>query len=245
MNDDARMLNRIVARAANLAERIEHRHAFVGDFVRDASASEARYQRWRERVTAGDSDLFEKRLSWEGLDANLALRILTDDPPAIFEALPAWAEVVSDIVISLRHRHEIAAQLEQRGISTAQPIPFEDALRPLCVVARRRLALRVGENGLREIGDSARLDFERALLARLSSLSARALHEVLDRARPIGTRWMLVAGAPGASPARALYDRVVRELLEAAFLPVFEAYPVLARQIGTAIEQWVECVAEF
>lgn len=219
-------LARVVAGAATPPERPSAAFEPVEAPDRQPLVAERRRQ-WAEAAADGDAVAFGAALSAVGVDdldrALGPVRLRSGVP------LPAWAAFLRDA---------LAASPAAPAPASDPPIPFEEALAPFVRTAAGRLAARVGE--VRPA--SFALDLERDLRAALSLLVSYALtHEFglfrLDR------QTMADRFAPSPE-SRVLYDRFVGHLLAGDWLPLFEAYPALARLVGGACLDWVERAAE-
>ena len=243
----------VAARAAGLAER----RAGAAEPVRSEESDRLAQERldlWLKLVGRGDAKLLDRRLAWEGLDRTTAatwlggVRAPDGDRP-----LPAWTA-------------PLRASLEA-GFADADRAWIDDpARRPACYLAGQELAFEevfvpfvvtAGIQARAAVGPAAQLlapaawlALERHLLAFLSRRSERALFLEFSIERQAARFAAQVTGTdpdavvvPGA---RDRYRAFVRRLwAERGLLDFLGEYCVLARQLGTLVQLWVEAVAEF
>lgn len=207
-------LRRIAAAASTLDERLRGLCEPIPGS--DPSSTGERLTRWRERLDAkAGKGAFHRRLRWDGwslsdVRASLGPVRLRDGVP-----LPAWAEIVGDILRALR-----AASTDSSDV----PTHVDALLHPLIVVARGRVEWDAG------IADAAWAELEDALLRTLAADFAEAI--AVERAafrsiHPIADEAAFVA-------------RMRRGGMESLLL----RYPVLARIAATRIAHWVESTFE-
>lgn len=208
-------LRRIAAAASTLDERLRG----LCEPIPGAGPTVAgeRLARWRERLVAkAGKGAFERRLRWDGwslADVRAAL-----GPVRLREGvpLPAWAEIVGDVLHALR-----AASTD----SSDDTGDVDALLHPLVAVARRRVKRGAG------IADGAWADLEDALLRTLSADFAEAI--AIERAA-----FRSIHPIDGDA---AFVARMQRGGMESLLI----RYPVLARIAATRIAHWVESTDEF
>ncbi|HET7293931.1 MAG TPA: type 2 lanthipeptide synthetase LanM family protein [Vicinamibacteria bacterium] len=193
-------------------------------------------QRWAEAFSRGDAPAFERRLRWDGLDADGVLRALVRPaqptgalPPAWTAWLDRFLEQSSALVASLG-TPELEAELERLTPSPAPP--FIEVWAAMVRSARRALADAGGT--FEGIQEAAYATLESSLVAELSAAGEMALFQAFrGRGEPSG------AGACDAD-----YAGFVHGLLGGGLVDVFKAYPVLARQCAVLASTWVEATLE-
>jgi type 2 lantibiotic biosynthesis protein LanM len=99
---------------------------------------------------------------------------------------------------------------------------------------------------LKVLIEPAYLSMEKALLQRLSHISAKVLEFECFHSRPLGQSLLnLVIKKTEGTSSKSLYNAFVQRLLSDGMLAFFQKYPVLGRLIATAIDFWVEATGEF
>jgi hypothetical protein len=101
-----------------------------------------RLMAWRQLAAAGDSSLFARRLAAEGLDERSARALLGKARLADGEPLPRWARSFAWVAAMITAPDGPAS--DRRG-AEAEPVPFEELLRPVVRAACRRLSRRCGD----------------------------------------------------------------------------------------------------
>lgn len=224
-----RHVDEIAARAESLWERLRRppplRH--------DAALGAERLERWTRTAAGGDAKLFARRLRWAGWRRAEVLRVLGSkgepaaDPPHWTGTLVAMGEA--------------ARSASGRPLARGE-VPFEPLLLPMVDLGLARLA---GEPGVRLLEDAARSSLSRELLGRLSRIAAPSLYAEFARTLPDGPDLFSVLIGPPRDRSTRLFDAFVASQLEDGCGALFRTYPVLARLIATAIDDWVEAASEF
>ena len=144
-----------------------------------------------------------------------------------------------------RRRRTSAWPAEMGFLDAEDALPFEEILAPFVLVARERLAGRTAAFG-KLLSAAARAALERSLLRSLSIASGELLLTEFEamRAREQSS-WDRLFALAQEPEGRSLYRRFVRRLGEGGMARLLRRYPVLARQLGTISQLWVEANAEF
>lgn len=198
---------------------------------------------WIQAYSPGDPEAFERRLHWDDLSMTDVARALSEPPIAIVE--PDWlghidaiAGAARDTVAEiergpLRERQLYGGAPGPGGRATspeaardAELPPFFDLLVPMLRVARRGLA---AAHPPAIFGPAATARLERQLLRTLARTSELALFDEFKAFR---------------ATDQGGYDAFVRSQLAVGLVPLFCAYPVLARQVAIVIGRWVAATAE-
>ena len=194
---------------------------------------------WIQAYSPGDPEAFERRLNWDDLSMTDVARALSSPPVAVVE--PDWLQWIDAIAGAAR---DAVADLDAgpfterglyaavdpaaaRGAIQADPLPpFFDLLVPMLRVARKGLA---AEYPPAIFAPAAIATQERQLVRSLARVAELALFDELKAFR---------AADEGG------YDAFVRGQLAGGLVPLFCAYPVLARQVAILIGRWVAATAE-
>jgi type 2 lantibiotic biosynthesis protein LanM len=202
---------------------------------------------WIKVAADRDPEAFEKRLAFDKLNIDQARQLLGTIPAA--SELPAWTYVLNEVLLRVTELHESLFSpdlLARCGfVSAEKPVPFEELLVPFVEVARARI-VAASRGQFSRLPIEVRADFERALLKRLSELSARVL---LVEFRTFLASSQLAGRRPIGSAVRAQsrenYLRFIEETYANGWAGLFGEYPVLARLLATALIQWVDATTEF
>jgi type 2 lantibiotic biosynthesis protein LanM len=234
---ESRQLCELAARASNLYERASAiPHADQSDILRACFDDRVRaaLRAWQQAFAPGDPDAFARRLAWDGFDVGRALLSVAPIGSGRVPAVPApWTEWVPRIASAVADtppavRSACAADLRSCGL------PFDEILAPLVVAARLERIRRCGDAPPDLITASAVADLERRLAWELSFFGERALFELFASERPQQVQ----------SHDSAHYGRFVQRLLAERLLPLFDTFPVLARQWAIVVEGWVSATGE-
>lgn len=239
-------------RAATLTERAaalfgsDHaasKFAALPTLNANGEQAQQRVAKWREQEPFAGADLFAQRLASDGLTTEQFQTLLGIDPEMLREELAksAWFQQL------LRLESEIAAgevgvsdNVRQQEATTLGLVNlFAPAIRAGREQVTRELILLQNEHcHLRgEVATLERLLFDQFLPVLHSMVGATLVLE-LNVARLQGT---LVGETP-----QERYDDFVRSLRSPVVArAIFDEYPVLARQVLLAIDQWVRFSLEF
>lgn len=241
-------LAEVAARAATLSERLT---GPAGISTPDGEArANSRLARWAHAAAGGDPAMLERRLKWDGISLAQARDTLSTLSPApALGQLPEWATTAGEIMdqamaIAVGGWHDPLPA----PVDPAEPLPFEELLLPAVLLARYRFASRLASllgKTPDPLSPAAKRDLERALLDRLCTLAAPALYAEFARTVPVGRglRRFFTGHATGDGTS-TYYRAMVTATLGAGLAPIFASYPVLARLLATAIDQWVDTTTE-
>ncbi|WTO33049.1 type 2 lanthipeptide synthetase LanM family protein [Streptomyces achromogenes] len=185
--------------------------------------------RWRAQRPFDQDGWFERRLAADSLDPGLLRELLTEPAEALAERLGAeepWA------------RH-LAAVFEEPPPTPAVEIPDRDAfatlVAPLLTAARDRLRGGIAALGPTPLGTPEEITAH--LLPSLTSpahaMAVRTMIVELEVAR-------LTGQLTGATPQERYRDFVRRLADPARAVQILAEYPVLARRLTVAAEQWTD-----
>lgn len=227
---------------ADLARRASFWWERSPDAIRTLGSEGACLDDWRS-VMGGSATALERRLDWQG-SATFRLAYSAVGGEA---CLPQWTSVLRCIAKALTDGDGNEALLDPEA-----RFAFEELLAPAVRAAAGLLRERVEREQpdvdtdlLGLLSPEAHRDLQRALLARLSSIMSEPLYVAFCQVRPYGP---MLLGALDAIGGDNVEDTAYREFVAStaadSMRAIFDAYPVVARLAGTAVEQWVESVAE-
>lgn len=243
-------LQGIVAKSLSLWERRD------GDFVPEPPTDpqvekkiESRLKQWCDIVAEGDSERFEKRLAFDGLNVETARSLLGNGTVSVASELPSWATLLNEVLACTADfpHAELDAELVEkyRFLDKSTPVPFEDIFLPCILVARQRLIVACGDRyGL--LSAQAHAAFERFLLKRLSALSSRVFEVAFSTfIACLQLEGISYIAVKADATSRTQYLRFVHTLYAGELALLFQEYGVWARRLAVRIEQWVQLTAEF
>jgi len=221
--------------AASVFERtalaLEHPGSRPGEAFAPTEQALGVLRAWIQAYSPGDPEAFERRLNWDDLSMTDVARAISSPPVAVVE--PDWLQWIDAIAGAAREAVaglDAGPLVERRlyaGAGPADPLPpFFDLLVPMLRVARKGLA---AEYPPAIFAPAAVATQERHLLRSLARVAELALLDELKAFR--------IADRGG-------YDAFVRAQLVDGLVPLFCAYPVLARQVAILIGRWVASTAE-
>ena len=232
-------LTQIIAQASCLSERLG-KQLQVTDSEQQLTS---RLHRWCEVSAHGNWEKFQKRLLWDELDVEQVQQALRSLPVVDSQILPFWAETLRAMIETAANFHPPSLTL----INPQKPLYFQELLLPAISVARQQLLTRLGTNflsgehlPLKILSESAYLAFECSLLEKLLNLSAKTLTAEYSRSVAL-----MGIQLQNQTTRQDEYNTFVDKLLGDGMLGFFQQYPVLGRLMATAIDFWVEAIADF
>jgi type 2 lantibiotic biosynthesis protein LanM len=201
-----------------LSDDFETAAAETGD--RDRAAR--RIDAWCRSAAGGDRALFARRLERDGLAIKQVFDRFAAARRKAAAMPPAWIGDAIWIAEAVRRPAPLRGETE--------PMAFDDLLAPVAGEADARLWSDIGAPAAANLTQSARLGLQQSLLRHLCELAAPTIYERFAAARK----------AAGTG-----YGQFVADMKAGGILQVFEASPVLLRQIATVTRQWIETSREF
>ena len=215
-----------------------------GGSGRCAGTAGTRLHKWRDRVANGDARRFEKRLRWDGLDVESALRLLGPVRLKNPGRLPDWIGLVDAAATAPGRDAPFDRAIAGREIFNARdPQPFEDLLWQLIPEAGRRLLANLGPCRGR-LSSGALVDLARGLLGRLCRAAARTLCVEFDVFRSRHPERLPLHGHDPSKCARRIYCDFVRDMGGEGLKEWLLRYPMLARLLATCCGQWIAATVD-
>ena len=204
----------------------------------------SRLNRWCKVSSHGSWEKFQKRILWEGLDVEEVQQVLRSLLVVDSQVLPVWAETLRAIIETAYNFHPPSLI----PINPQAPLPFQELLLPAISVARQQLLTRLGTKyslcdeylPLKILSESAYLAFECSLLEKLLNLSVKTLTAEYSHFVDL-----IEIQLQNQTTPQDEYNTFVENLLKDGMLGFFQQYPVLGRLMATAIDFWVEEIADF
>lgn len=199
----------------------------------DLHGARRRLERWGAQPPFTEGDRFDRRLATVGLDREGFLRLLATPPQQLLRGGGTMASECLEIVAAFEDR-ETCPLLELQG--------FLKGIEPLIA----RGVARCGAAVAAMVADRGRVPFDPAtvlshflpsLLERLSEIAERTLILELNVAR-------LREELDGATPEERFLSFTKKIASPAVAEDLLIEYPVLARRLASAIEQWRANTAE-
>ncbi|MYH30167.1 MAG: type 2 lantipeptide synthetase LanM [Acidobacteria bacterium] len=238
-----RDLRWMVEESMTLSERLGG-SVVPGGSGRHAGAAGTRLHKWRRRVANGDTRRFEKRLRWDGLDVESALRLLGPVRLKRSVRLPAWIGLVEASTAATRRDTPFERAITGREVfDPRNPQPFEELLWQLVPEAGRRLLANLGACRER-LSSGALVDLARGLLGRLCRTAERTLRVEFDVFRSRHPGHPLLHAPTPWKPSRGIYRDFVRDMGGEGLVGWLLRYPMLARLLATCCGQWIAATVD-
>ena len=215
-----------------------------GGSGRHAGTAGTRLHKWRRRVASGDARRFEKRLRWDGLDVESALRLLGPVRLKNPVPLPDWTGLVEAATATTGRDTPFDHAIAGREVfNPRDPQPFEELLWQLVPEAGRRLLANLGACRDR-LSSEALVDLARGLLGRLCRTAERTLRVEFDVFRSRHPERLLLHAPTRWKRPRAIYCDFVRGMGGEGLVGWLLRYPMLARLLATCCEQWIAATVD-
>ena len=216
---------KIIINSAYMKER--RRGAAFQAAVSDRSSD--RLCQWEKLLNvAEDSSIFSKRLRYDGISQEEALDICGDCLAGDRVPQPSWAEILTEVMTSMPVSPEEADQissLRRENIKLTGPIRSLFPFVAYCESRWKRFAIRNNWGGT-----AGELPLE--------SLSTMVLNRLYQEAYQVfntKARFMMMM----SYKMKGIWEKVEEELLAGGWQELLEEYPVLARRLGTVIDQYL------
>ncbi len=229
-------------RAMNLPERIAARppaaQGGAGAPPADDERGRRRLERWRALPPFGSGDHFARRLEMDGVTEAELVRLLGEPDEAIaarFAGAPPWMDTFAAAYAAAPEGDDAPLSLPS-DLEGNPHVAWLAAAMPLIRRSRARLAREVEALAARPdspLGDAARVEAlcARTFAHRLVRMTSRTMVLELNVAR--------LQGQLEGDDTRARFGSFVERLRRPeTVLPLFEEYPVLARQLCLVMDQW-------
>ncbi len=220
----------------------------------DYKTIQIRKDNWCHIVAKGNWHKFKNRLEWDEIDLELIAPLL-GEVHLPNQKVPNWVKVLKEITetaLDFFHKENIN-NLWLTPINSENPLPFEDILLPIVLVARNQLIISLGFSEisseylpLQLLSESAYLSLEHELLQQLVDICGKCLEYEFSQTRHLGQNLLNLLGCQKTGKlSTENYQLFVREMLRDGLLTFFQKYPVLAKLVATKVIFWVEATAEF
>lgn len=219
----------IAARATPLWDRRRP----SGKSLTGARGAQERWRHWRNVL--GSQEILSIRLANAGVDRRQLDGLLAGDQQ--LGKLPPWAAIFRSIFVS--GQGPIVGAGPDRAVNLDEPLPFEDLLIGAVRYARAEAAAR-SPHVATVLCPSAAAELEHQLLGHLtfmaSSVLGREFYEFRFTRAPLAAFENLFSQQPRTTH---IYDAFIGAMQRTGLLRLFDHYPVLARLIAQAVDQWV------
>ncbi len=185
---------------------------------------------WIQAFSPGNPEAFERRLTWDDLSLADVARALSSPPAAVLE--PEWMVWIDAMIGAAQQAGDerVRGPLPERALYTGDPPPFLDLLVPALRACRDALdATPVGRARGERFGPDALAALDRFLLKSAAGVTELAL---------------LAEFRDFLAASKGDYREFTGTLLGEGLVPLFLAYPVLARQLAMIVGRWAANTAE-
>ena len=208
----------------------------------DSSKATRRLERWRSQTPFGNDDYFAQRLELDGLTEEKLLYLLGEPVEALLHRLanePAW---LAEFLTSLSHSSvEQPETVEKKKVNDVSG--FIEIIRPVLQRTNARLHDKLSSM----IGDRNDLPFSvEALQPHFRSQLFMHVLRMINRTMVLELNVARMQGdLSGETPEERFGSFLERIKVPEHRIALFEEYPVLARQIITCLDHWVNVNVEF
>jgi type 2 lantibiotic biosynthesis protein LanM len=239
-DDERRRMAVAAASITQLAEWWDEGSIHASRDPRAAEEAMHALRAWLQAFSPKDPEAFDRRLGWDELTRAHALELLSPglEPDAAF-VIPVWLEWIDRVLAEVHLRSSPLGDGGREGwMAAGDPLPFVELLAPMVRAGAAVLAQRAGARALA----GATPDAHGALRAQLARELARVTELALyQRFRThLTDRVLEAAPAPADDP----YADWIRQMLTGGLASLLSEYPVLARQLATVLDGWVDASAD-
>lgn len=231
--------DRLVFRAATIDELLSDAFVPTPGQKGDTDLAARRLAAWCKSCASGDWSLFGRRLERDGLTFSAVLERFATVRRVSDAIIPDWTVDAVWIDAALQ---DTDADLSDSW-STREPVAFQELLKPLVWQSNLRLASKVGDGPIADLGPTARSDLTYELVKKLSDIFAGALFERFDNFRKDA---IAAKSAISAQLDKTFcYDQFSSMMRDGGFRHLFEERPVLLRLAATITRQWIDTTSAF
>lgn len=229
-----------------LVERVQSRRLGESGWLkpaRDSERGKRRLGRWKSQPPFDSGALFQQRLEQGGLSEADLVELLSESDGAGTEHRGELSGWVLEVARAFAEAGDAESSLYPEKSGERPERRFLELIRPLITRARTRLrkgimALAGSRPTTPFEPDAVETTFLELLPGRLLPTLARTMVLELNVARVQG----LLTGETSEQRFGSFIERIKQPEIA---LQLFREYPVLARQIVMALDQWVGCSLEF
>lgn len=232
--------------ATTLAERLALRLAHPirsQSAARDYDLAGRRMQRWRSQAPFTDDALFAQRLDADGMTEHEFLDLLGESAEAVrdrFSTPPRWLVQLAQAFSQPDSASTISMQ---DYLPDEKMAGFLDVIQPLIAGGWRRV--QAGAHALAQQYLDPPFDPHTVVDVLFAPMPQR-LMMILNRTLVLELNVARLQGLlDGETPDERFQSFVQHLSQRPAALALLQEYPVLARQLVTTIDQWVQCSLEF
>lgn len=231
--------DRLVFRAATIDELLSDAFVPTPGQKGDTDLAARRLAAWCKSCASGDWSLFGRRLERDGLTFSAVLERFATVRRASDAIIPDWTVDAVWIDAALQDTDTDLSD----AWSTREPVAFQELLKPLVWQSNLRLASKVGDGPIADLGPTARLDLTYELVKKLSDIFAGALYERFDdfRKDAVAAR----SAIDDQADTTFYYGQFSSTMRDGGFRHLFEEKPVLLRLVATITQQWIDTTSAF
>jgi type 2 lantibiotic biosynthesis protein LanM len=187
-----------------------------------------------------------QRLALDRLDLTTVRAYLGDVVYDDQHPLPSWAKTLDAVMQAADRWSKHPQMLDWQFSETTDAIAFEPFYAPCLEVAIEQLTKTLNADQLQRLSEEAYRTLRFSLIERLQSIVARTLFQEFSQFRSSGNamRDFFFLQFQGRQ-SQVKYREFLHKIFQDGYRYLFETYPVLGRLIATAIDFWVEAMAEF
>jgi type 2 lantibiotic biosynthesis protein LanM len=200
----------------------------------DPELAARRLRCWRAQAPFTDAEIWSQRLRADGFAAETFLALLGEPSRHLVTRIDDAPEWVTELLAAYGHPHSMPDRWrdELAILAAAEPLLERGRARVL------EVARGVARDGAPFDPDAIVPRLEAVLPARLFPILARTVAHELQAASRAGA-------LPGDTPEERFRVFVDYLAAEGGVLDLFEAYPVMARQVTMCVSQWADSSTEF
>jgi type 2 lantibiotic biosynthesis protein LanM len=235
---------KIIEKASTLTDRLSRKFTSHKEPT-EAKLIDSRLDKWCQISAKGERSKFVKYLAWNDLEIDRVRDTLGNVKLINEKDLPNWVETLQAGMKKAALSVLQTNNQQRRYLDSENPLPFEELLVPFIDLAAEKLIVRTDAN-YHLLSKQAHSNLERSLLLQLTNLCASVLELEFSIFRSLHNSPLTLAIAQlQSNTSNKQYQQFVYKLLKDGLRSLFLEYSVLARLIATAVDFWLDNVAEF
>ena len=201
-------------------------------------------QRLIDKVYKGDSNAFERRIRWSGINCIEFKSQLSYFPQKKIKVLPKWCEVLSTILTDLHktYDHLLNNVSTQKLIKRLkdEKIPFPELWLPFFFYAQNNIDEEF-DSIFQYVSQDAWLDIQTAMIREFSEIGGIASLKLFVLFKQNNS----FKYNDESDESDLIYNKFIQYLFKCNFEPFLNEYPFMFRQLSVLLETWISSIKEF
>lgn len=235
-------LQNLYIKTANFEEIFSDEFQSLAGQKQDSDKAALRLAAWCRATASGNWQLFNKRLSRDGLSIEDAITKFST-VKAQFSKTPEWLVDAEWIDKCLQNPSDSSNELSQ--LSIFDDIPFQNLYAPLLTEANSQMLAKLDADISPYITQNGLHSLQYLLSKQLSDLCAPAIFNLFIKHLKAHSETSSLVSSAESEPTKALYIAFIEKLQKSDIHQLFIDKPVLLRLIALITRQWIDTTSAF